>query len=357
MSLSQADIDYQQAHINDDKQPDLYIAGIICLIAAYIFVGLRFLSRKLGGIKLELDDWCIVLALFFSSTFFASTFIYVHYGGGKHAILITKPVPFAKTLLAAEILYNPGIAFTKFSIILLYARIFPKHTNPRFRIVLWSVAGFVLAYTITSMMVNLFQCVPIRANWTPGVKSKCVSFGAELITMAVLNVMTDVVLLCLTMPILWNLRTNRVRKFQLAGMFLLGGFVCVVSIIRSTKVSMISFTDGSWVTADGAMWSLVEHGIAIVSACLPCLRPLIHFIIRGNGKVDTDVTTTDYTKQTGSKQISTLSYTSNEEWQRIHDNDDQKLFHVQQKSNIREHSLNGSERDAENGIEMITRRS
>lgn len=40
-------------------------------------------------------------------------------------------------------------------------------------------------------------------------------------------------------------------------------------------MSKVSLVDGSWADADGAIWSVVETYIAVVSACLPTLRPLL----------------------------------------------------------------------------------
>ena len=123
-------------------------------------------------------------------------------------------------ILAAEILYNPAIFTTKLSILLFYYRIFP---GPRFKVILWLVGAFVLAYSIAAAAVNLFQCVPVESVWNPAIKSRCVNLGADLIALSSINVVTDFLILCLPMPQLWQLHTSRARKIQISGMFLLGG--------------------------------------------------------------------------------------------------------------------------------------
>ena len=50
-------------HIGDNKAPRLIAAVTICLTSAYVFVGLRFLSRRIGNTKLAANDWLIVTAL------------------------------------------------------------------------------------------------------------------------------------------------------------------------------------------------------------------------------------------------------------------------------------------------------
>ena len=63
MSLSPEEIAYQEANINDDRQPEFIIASVICLTAAYTAVALRFFARRLVKAGLQIDDWVILTAL------------------------------------------------------------------------------------------------------------------------------------------------------------------------------------------------------------------------------------------------------------------------------------------------------
>ena len=180
------------------------------------------------GMSLRTLQWGALLIL-----------LVTRYGMGKHAILLSRShiVPFAKVssvdvcnlilllisrkgILAAEVLYNPSIFTTKLSVILLYHRMFP---SSRFKILLWCVGAFVGMYSFTAAMVNIFQCVPVDADWNPTIKPRCVNLGADLIALSSIDVITDFVILALPMPYLWKLHTSRSKKIQLAGIFLLGG--------------------------------------------------------------------------------------------------------------------------------------
>ena len=46
------------------------------------------------------------------------------------------------------------------------------------------------------------------------------------------NLLTDILILAMPIPIVWSLRLDRQKKFGVCGLFLLGGFVCVASIMR-----------------------------------------------------------------------------------------------------------------------------
>lgn len=58
-----ANIEYQLAHENQTRVPALIASGAICLSAAYVFVILRFISRRLSRTPIKADDWAIVLGL------------------------------------------------------------------------------------------------------------------------------------------------------------------------------------------------------------------------------------------------------------------------------------------------------
>ncbi|KAF2676841.1 hypothetical protein K458DRAFT_320974 [Lentithecium fluviatile CBS 122367] len=289
MSLPPEAIQYQKEHIKDNLQPNLYAASFICLPAAFIFVGLRFYARRLTPGGLGKDDLAILFALLFTSSFVATCVWVTVLGMGRQQILMDPAnwVTYVKyqVTLAAEILYNPAIFFTKLSILLLYRRIFPSKTFNR---ILWGVGTFILAYTITSSTVNLLQCIPIAANWDPklAATARCVDFGSELIALSTINAVTDLILLVLPMPKLWGLHVSFNKKIQLMAMFALGTATVVVSIIRANYVSSVSFTNGTWNNAFGAVWSIVETCLAIVCACLPTLKPLYERAF-GKGGSDT----------------------------------------------------------------------
>ena len=160
---------------------------------------------------------------FFNVVYATSNYVLVRFGLGRHAITIKHPVSTVKSEVATEVLYNPAMITVKFSILLLYHRIFPTQ---KFKYVLWAVAAFVTAYTIAGTFVVIFQCVPVKADWNPTVPHFCVNLDAELIALGVCNALSDVIILGLPIPYLWRLHSSVAHKLQLAGMFSLGG-LCV----------------------------------------------------------------------------------------------------------------------------------
>lgn len=52
-----------EEHIEDTKVPRVIVAFTTCLTLAYLVVCLRFVSRRIGNVKLAANDWLIVIAL------------------------------------------------------------------------------------------------------------------------------------------------------------------------------------------------------------------------------------------------------------------------------------------------------
>ena len=57
-----ADIAYWEAHVDDNAIPGIFAANLICLVGAYIAIGLRLYSRRLVRAPLKADDWLVIVS-------------------------------------------------------------------------------------------------------------------------------------------------------------------------------------------------------------------------------------------------------------------------------------------------------
>ncbi|KAL4876880.1 hypothetical protein BJY04DRAFT_138127 [Aspergillus karnatakaensis] len=255
---------------------------------ATVFVGLRFWARMVReGASLAYDDWSLLVALSFAYGTGICCILGGEYGIGKH-IWVVEPndiVLSMKIIFAYVILYATTVPMVKLSVLLLYRRIF------RLTWSLYICAFLSIGYTISVATTISVACVPTSYYWTQWVEP--LSGGVCRIDLyqfylwnAVANLLTDVIILCLPIPIVWRLQMPRSQKLAISGIFLLGGFVCVATGVRIHAITkMGSSVDITWVIGDAMIWSNVEPCIGIVSACLPTLRPLLRQIpqLRGRG--------------------------------------------------------------------------
>ncbi|KAF4342089.1 integral membrane protein [Fusarium beomiforme] len=204
----------------------LYITSLVMIIAAGLFVIARCIARysiqKLGS-----DDVAIILSLI--SSVLLSTFIQlaIHHGYGMHKADLEKP----ELRMALKMFF---IAQTPY-----------KAT-----------------------------CVPIKGAWDKSVNATCIDSNKFWVAYAVLNVVTDIMVLGLPIMPIMRLQTSAREKLLLCCIFLLGGFVTITSILRVTSVSnsLKNKKDQTYNFIDRGIWTLIEANLGIITACLPVLR-------------------------------------------------------------------------------------
>lgn len=112
----------------------------------------------------------------------------------------------------------------KISILLFYRRIFGM-TYP-----IWFCMFLSVGYFFSGWITFLSYCRPVSYYWTQFAEpsgGKCVfNIYPFFITQAAVNMVTDVLILVVPIPILWNLQMKRAQKILLSGIFLVGG-MCV----------------------------------------------------------------------------------------------------------------------------------
>ena len=110
---------------------------------------------------------------------------------------------------------------------------------------LWGVGSFIGAYSFVQALVILFQCHPVQGAWRPDIEKSCIKLNLELQIMGSLNAVTDIITVCLPMFMLRGLQMKPRKKLQVAATFLVGGFVCIVSIYRVPTQASITLEDFS----------------------------------------------------------------------------------------------------------------
>ena len=115
--------------------------------------------------------------------------------------------------------YPVTIGTIKISTLLLYARIFP---SGNFRRILWAVGLLISTYSTIMILILIFQCKPIKGFWDSNLEAGCISLTKVFIAMASLNLITDFLVVCLPLPLLWKLQMPRGMKLQVMGIFSVG---------------------------------------------------------------------------------------------------------------------------------------
>ena len=278
--ITLGDLFTQLTQIHADRRPEMTAAFSSNVALAIVATILRLISRRIIHAPLQADDYTIIAALLITMIEYAISMYGLTIGAGRHSILVEDPIVYAKVVLSLQCLYIAGTWLVKTSILLLYRRLFG--CNKRLNRWIWGILIFVFAHQLTMILLSIFSCRPVEAVWDPHVKGWCINVTVAAIIFGSINVCIDIVLLVLPIPLVWRLKIQRKWRIQLIGVFLLGGFVCLGSIYRTTTLRRFATHDPTWNDVDPAIWAIVENSMGIVSACLPTLRPLFSLLIKGH---------------------------------------------------------------------------
>ena len=205
---------------------------------------------------------------------------------------------------------------TKTSILLFYLNL--AKTQRLFKWLTIATLAVVNIGGLALTLVNTFQCRPVGAAFeTPIPESATCEYIVTLyLSSAPLNIITDLAIFFLPMPILTAMHLPRKQKIILVITFGFGFFVAIVDVIRiaylqeasdilltdskNSGTSLRNATDVSWYGSLSFMWSAIEVNVGIMCACVPGLRPLFskylpslirdvaqgHSLSRGEDRVD-----------------------------------------------------------------------
>ncbi|MCJ1312975.1 hypothetical protein MMC25_006651 [Agyrium rufum] len=259
------------------------VVSVVFPALSALVVGARIYARRMKAKELALDDWMILLALVVTIASCIPYIVGATIGGiGTHMYYVTEEqaLRFGKILFALQFLYLSAVSVTKISILLFYKRIF---TTRWFQITTNVMIGVVLAWSTSFIFATLFQIVPIKYNWEFPAEGQTYTEINEYTMYVVqmgLEVCLDIITLLIPIPVIWTLHLDKKNRQVLTAIFLLGGFVCIASVVRLYYLakylnpSYSATGDITYDITDIIIWSAIEPCVGIICACLPTLGPI-----------------------------------------------------------------------------------
>ncbi|KAI2629786.1 hypothetical protein GGR54DRAFT_650075 [Hypoxylon sp. NC1633] len=272
---------------------DIIAIGAVFLALPAVFVAMRFYCRLRGGKSwLAADDWLMLLALFFNIGMGLMLVIGASLDGlaqptpqgwgpkdyfwvTDDAEILTEKLFFAFILTQAI-----GFGLVKLSVLYFYRRIFLTRTFKTLTTIIivivgvWSI-GFFVAY--------LFRCgTNFWALWAPlmYLVQYCYDSKPLFYSLAISDVITDVIILSLPLFWVWRLQMSTAQRFAVSGVFLLGAIEIATGIARlvvyiNQSLDFKKNADGIGHLTTLMVWSMIEMSIAVIAGCLPPIWPLI----------------------------------------------------------------------------------
>ncbi|KAK1546048.1 hypothetical protein CPAR01_00015 [Colletotrichum paranaense] len=265
----------------DDRRTTVVASVVFCILFVTAMVGLRIYTRTRVIVLFGIDDILAVVALLATTGCGIAIALMTKYGLGRH-IVVLKPADIVeymhfprltmqpKMFYISIVFYNIALLAIKLSFLCQYYRIMAV---PRMRRI-YAVALLVVgAWSTSQVFIAAFQCLPVEGFWDKSVASHCIPNQPQWYVNAAGNIITDVAVFALPLPIFWHLSLPRKQKALLMGIFSLGFFTVAISIVRIQYLSTPA--DFTWTNVDASLWSIGEISSAVTCACLPTLRPLL----------------------------------------------------------------------------------
>lgn len=134
-----------------------------------------------------------------------------------------------------QMAYTPSITTVKWSILLLYIRLFPSSART-FRICTYALMAFVFAYSFAGFWIILFACKPMAKIWDLSIKGgSCVNRNGLSIAGSSLNILTDILMIILPIPMIWGLQLPIGQRISVIAMFCIGGLLVDLLSTPSTR--------------------------------------------------------------------------------------------------------------------------
>ncbi|KAF2635341.1 hypothetical protein P280DRAFT_461941 [Massarina eburnea CBS 473.64] len=245
-------------------------------------IGARFLSRRLlfkSFKALQVDDWLmlfiaavytVLLVIIHIQTYTPTNLI----NPADNITLTPEDIKIrefgSKLVLVTEHLQMVVIWCCKGCLLLLYSRL---TMSLRHNIVVKMVTGYVIGGFIVMEILWFVWCRPFHYYWkVPAPNLQCSTEVNHMITNAVFNISSDLMIIALPMPVLFASQLPLKRKITLACVFALGSFIILAAIL--SKYYSLSQPYGTqWI-----YWYMREVSTAIITANLPLTWTLLQRI-------------------------------------------------------------------------------
>lgn len=119
------------------------------------------------------------------------------------------------------LLYNVGLLITKLMFFFQYYRLVRQVSSLRRTYI--GVMTVVVLWSVSQLIVLCTTCIPITGLWDPSVTATCsISPDVQMWMNSIGNIVTDVVVLILPIPVVWRLQLRKSQRLILTSIFCLG---------------------------------------------------------------------------------------------------------------------------------------
>ncbi|KAF4502280.1 integral membrane PTH11 [Fusarium agapanthi] len=252
---------------------------------SWLIVIARMISRRmlLGSVKkLQVEDYLMIVAMFTDTVLMIGMSIVSQTSSNlidpsEHVVLDAHEIRTrqygSKWVLVVEQMQIVTIWLMKYCLLLMYNRLTMSLSQ---NLAVKFVAAYVTAGLLIMEILYLgVWCRPFNQYWAvPPKNTQCSAATNHLITNAVINITSDIMIILIPMPIFIKSQLPLKRKAVLVGVFALGSFT-ILSAILNKFYSFNEPFGSNW-----TFWYIRESSTAIITANLPYIWTLLRRIFK-----------------------------------------------------------------------------
>lgn len=240
----------------------------VCIVLSVLSIAtvscrlwIRGTARGLAG-----DDYMSGLSMIFAFIYSILCIVQTKYGLGLPLKLRPKANigPYSQVNFAGRPIYQIGISFFKIALLISYLRLLQGTDRKVYRMVVWTTIVIVFLAHLGCTLSLVFACTPVEKSWKPWVAGSCLQPGPSFTGYAVVTIVSDIVVAVLPIPVLLKLNVRPEKKLGLIGIFMLGLFTTLCSIMRYVQIDRIQNGDGNSTML--VLWGTIEFNVG-VSLC------------------------------------------------------------------------------------------
>ncbi|KAK3321791.1 hypothetical protein B0H66DRAFT_180863 [Apodospora peruviana] len=257
------------------------------LTLSWLCVGFRLYARFKIIYSPGWDDLFVVLSLLTTTMGVICIIVATNTGMGQHIVLLAPDVisNYLHIFYIMNATYCMSTALIKMSLLLQYLRLYRPGTalynicrGLLVFIALWGIAYSIMAWV---------PCVPVPTYWThlynPTEEVKCYAYGSQLVSVftatyeshAALNLVLDLLVMALPIPLYFQVDTPLKTKMGLVAIIVMGAFVNVFALWRF--ITMVQHKSTTSPTFDPTWYGptpIVMAGLETASACICASVPV-----------------------------------------------------------------------------------
>ncbi|MCJ1463159.1 hypothetical protein MMC07_001764 [Pseudocyphellaria aurata] len=276
---------------------EIYAASILLPLLGITFVLLRFHTRTLQKMSTGVDDCLMLPALILVIGMGICLIIGLHRKAIAYTVPINKDLSPEEQLTHVDptlkifnqiqyvfmILMVLAFGIIKLSITFYYRRFFVIAMGSVFDWITRAAVGIVVLWTTGCLFGFIFSCGKhISSNWGSSLDYVSYCGPSEVVHNAfvVSDLITDVMVLFLPLPVIWSLQMTTGKKIIVTCILATGAVSVIASIIKAViafeMLNATSSTVNPYLAAATLLyWSMIEGGMAVIATCLPTLRFLV----------------------------------------------------------------------------------